>query len=351
MLMIIFDVKTINTTTMKNNIKYISLLIFSCLLLTNSPLLLAKTIKIATISPEGTFWMKQMRAGAKKIKDKTNGRVKFKFYPGGVMGNDESVLRKIRVGQLQGGAVTIGNLAKISPDTTVYGFPLLFSSLQEAAEIRKTTDPILSAQIEKDGFVNFGFAQGGFTYLMSKDPITRAEDLKKHKSWIPENNDVGLAVFRKIGATPVTLSMSDVLTGLQTDLIDTLISSPIGALALQWHTHIQYVTDEPINYLTALMIIDKRVFYKLSDADQKIVREVMSEVYQTIDKQNMTDNMAAREAMINQGVKFVALAEGEKARWLDIRKSVINEMNSKYTYNKAFYDATLVNLPDSLKMH
>jgi len=291
-----------------------------------------------------------MRVGAKEIKKKTQGRVKFKFYPGGVMGNDESVLRKIRVGQLHGGAVTIANLAKITPDSTVYGFPLLFSSLQEAAEIRKTTDPILSAQIEKDGFVNFGFAQGGFTYLMSKDPITRADDLKRHKSWIPEGNDVGLAVFSNIGATPVTLSISDVLTGLQTDLIDTIISSPIGALALQWHTHIKYVTDEPINYLTALLIIDKKVFDKLSEADQKIVREVMTAVYETIDKQNMTDNIAAREAMKNQGIKFISLANGEKERWLGIQKAVIREMNGKYKYNKAFYDATLVNLPDSLKM-
>lgn len=336
---------------MKNLIKKIILALTISLVGLNSPVLVAKTIKIATLSPEGTFWMKQMRAGAKEIKEKTQGRVKFKFYPGGVMGNDENVLRKIRIGQLHGGAITIGNLSQITPDTTVYGFPLLFSTLEEAAEIRKTTDSMLSKQIEEDGFVNFGFAQGGFSYLMSKQPILRSDDLKKSKTWVPENSEVGLSVFRYIGATPVTLPMSDVLTGLQTDLIDTVITSPIGALALQWHSHVKYVTDEPINYLTAMMIVDKKVFAKLSEDDQKIVRDVMGKVYQTIDKQNMVDNIAAREALINQGVKFVKLADGEINKWIDIRKSVIGDMTKQYKYHKDFYEAVLVNMPDSLKVN
>lgn len=311
----------------------------------------AKTIKIATISPEGTFWMEQMRAGADEIEEKTQGRVKFKFYPGGVMGNDDNVLRKIRIGQLHGGAITIGNLSQLTPDTTIYGFPLIFSSLEEAAKIRKTTDPMLSKQIEEDGFVNFGFAQGGFSYLMSKQAIHRADDLKNLKSWVPENSDVGLSVFRHIGATPITLPMSDVLTALQTDLIDTVIISPIGALALQWHTHINYVTDAPINYLVAMMVIDKKEFSTISETDQQIIRDIMTKVYVTIDKQNMVDNIAAREALIKQGVKFIKLDDAEKDKWLDIRKSVISEMTAKYEYHKNFYDAVLVNMPDSLKMH
>jgi len=222
---------------MKNLIKKFVLVLAISFVGFNSPAILAKTIKIATLSPEGTFWMKQMRAGAKEIKKKTQGRVKFKFYPGGVMGNDENVLRKIRIGQLQGGAITIGNLSQSTPDTTIYGLPYLFSSLDDAAEIRKTTDPMLSNIIEENGFVNFGFAQGGFTYLMSKEPIRSLDDLRQRKSWIPGKSDVGLSIYRYVGVSPVSLSLSDVLTGLQTGLIDTVVTSPIGALALQWHNH------------------------------------------------------------------------------------------------------------------
>ena len=317
----------------------------------NSPAILAKTIKIATLSPDGTFWMKQMRAGAKEIKEKTQGRVKFKFYPGGVMGNDENVLRKIRIGQLQGGAITIGNLSQSTPDTTIYGLPYLFSSLDDAAEIRKTTDPMLSKTIEESGFVNFGFAQGGFSYLMSKEPIRSLDDLRQRKSWIPEKSDVGLSVYRYVGVSPISLAMSDVLTGLQTGLIDTVVTSPIGALALQWHTHIKYVTDQPLNYLAAMLIIDKKDFYKLSETDQQIVRDVMGKVYKTIDEQNKVDNIAARQALINQGVKFVQLSDNEKEEWEKIDDFVIKEMIKKYQYSKDLYNAVTVNKSDAPKLN
>ncbi len=336
---------------MKNIVKKFVLVLAISFVGFNSPVLIAKTIKIATLSPEGTFWMKHMRAGAKEIKEKTQGRVKFKFYPGGVMGNDDNVLRKIRIGQLQGGAITIGSLSQSTPDTTIYGLPYLFSSLDDAAEIRKTTDPMLSKIIEENGFVNFGFAQGGFTYLMSKEPIRSLDDLRQRKSWIPEKSEVGLSVYRYVGVSPVSLSLSDVLTGLQTGLIDTVATSPIGALALQWHTHIKYVTDQPLNYLAAMLIIDKKAFYKLSETDQEIVREVMGKVYKKIDQQNKVDNIAARQALINQGVKFIKLSDSEKEEWEKIDDFVIKEMIKKYHYNKALYRAVTVNKSDAPRMN
>ncbi|HEB83291.1 MAG TPA: C4-dicarboxylate ABC transporter [Gammaproteobacteria bacterium] len=299
----------------------------------------AKTIKIATLSPEGTYWMKQMRAGAKEIKEKTGGRVKFKFYPGGVMGNDENVLRKMRVGQLQGGAITIGSLAAAVPDSTIYGLPFLFSSLEQAEKIRKTTDPMLIDEMAKKGYISFGIAQGGFTYLMSVNEIHNFDDLRKQKSWVPENSDVALAVYDYIGITPISLPLSDVLTGLQTGLINTIFTSPIGALALQWHTHINHVVDMPLNYLSATMIIDKKVFDSLSEADQKTVREVMGKVYRNIDSQNKKDNIAAREALIKKGVKFHKLADADRAEWKKAGDVVIEQMRRKYQYTPALYNA------------
>jgi len=335
---------------MNNLFKYITILLTVSLLSLSSPVVLAKTIKIATLSPDGTFWMKQMRAGAKEIKEKTQGRVKFKFYPGGVMGNDENVLRKIRIGQLHGGAVTLGTLSQSTPDTTIYGLPFLFSSLDDAAEIRKTSDLILNKKIEENGFICFGIAQGGFTYLMSKQPINSLDDLRNQKSWVPEKSDVGLSVYRYVDVTPISLPLSDVLTGLQTGLINTITTSPIGALALQWHTHVNYVVDLPLNYLAAMMIVDKKVFKKLSETDQAIVREVMGKVYKKIDEQNRVDNIAARKALTNQGVKFVKLTAEEKENWDKLGDSVINEMIRKYSYSKDLYKAVTVNKPDAPKL-
>jgi len=298
----------------------------------------AVTIKIATLSPDGTFWMKSMREGADEIEQRTSGRVKFKFYPGGVMGNDANVLRKMRIGQLHGGAITIGSISDHAPDVTVYGLPFLFDSLDEAEKIREQSDDMLIQLIEKGGYVSLGIAQGGYSYLMSKQPVNGFADLRQQKSWVPENNDVGLSVFDYIGVSPISLPISDVLTGLQTGLVDNIFASPIGAVALQWHTHVNYVVDLPLNYLTATMVIDKKVFDKIGAEDQKIVREVMRDVYHKIDQQNKADNVAAREALENNGVNFVSLTEDEKQEWYRAAEHVMDHMNKTYKYDPAFYN-------------
>lgn len=297
----------------------------------------AKAIKIATISPDGTLWMNEMRAGAKEIKEKTQGRVVIKYYPGGVMGSDENVLRKMRIGQLQGGAVTSGSLSGIYSDIDIYGLPYLFSTLDQVSHVRKKMDKFLLGQLEKKGFVSFGFAEGGFTYMMSDSSLYTVEDVRNQKVWIPGGNKVGAAVFSSAGVSPVTLPVSDVLTGLQTGLVNTVITSPIGAIALQWHTRVRYVIDVPLTYITAMLVIDKKVFNKIKKEDQKIVREVMNAAFKRIDTANRRDNFAAQEALKKQGIEYISLPKKSLDTWYGIGDKAITKLKKDNSYSPAIY--------------
>ncbi len=86
----------------------------------------AVVLKVATLTPDGSSWMRKMRAGAEEVAQATDQRVRFKFYPGGVMGNDRAVLRKIRAGQLHGGAFSGGTLTGYYSDIQIYSLPLTF---------------------------------------------------------------------------------------------------------------------------------------------------------------------------------------------------------------------------------
>jgi len=265
----------------------------------------AKTFKIATIFPDGTSWMNTVREGAKEISKRTEGRVKFRFYPGGVMGNDATVLRKIRIGQLHGAALTSGGVAKIYPDSQIYNIPFAFSSYAEVDYVRQRMDSRIIDGLKKKGFVSFGLSGGGFAYLMSSSRLDAIGDLKHQKVWSPQGDRISRAAFESIGVTPIPLPLTDVLTGLQTGLINTVGSSPIGAIALQWHTRVKYLTDIPLLYLYATMIVKRKVFERLSPADQKIVAEVMGRTFKKISEKNRQDNAAAREALQNQGISFI----------------------------------------------
>lgn len=296
----------------------------------------ATTFKLATIAPEGTTWMKEMRAGAEQISEKTEGRVKLKFYPGGVMGNYPSVMKKIRLGQLQGGAMTGGELSKIYPAMQVYSLPLVFSNFQEIDYVRPKIDPLLKKGLEEKGFVCLGISEGGFAYLMSNTPVRSIADLQQHKVWVPQDDILSDALFNKMGVTPIPLPLSDVYTGLQTGLIDTVGGTPMGALAFQWHTRLGAITDVPLGYLIGVLIVDKKHFQRLSPSDQQIVREVMNEVFKRMDKLNREDNIKASEALKKQGIKFVYPSKEELATWKSYAAEVIAD-SGKNSVNPEIY--------------
>ena len=275
----------------------------------------AQTIKIATIAPDGTSWMQAMRQGAAEVKKRTDGRVKLRFYPGGVMGDDKSMLRKIRIGQLQGGALSGSGLALISPDANLYGLPYLFRSYAEVDYVRQRMDDYMLQGLLEAGFIGFGLIEGGFAYLLSNTPINTVDELRGRKVWIPEDDKISLAGLQALGVAPVPLPLTDVLTGLQTGLIDTVGNSPSGAIALQWHTKVKYLTDTPLFYIYGALVVQRQAFERLSRQDQAIVREVLNGVFIKLNTQNRLDNQSARRALEKQGIRIIAVNPKQQAAW------------------------------------
>lgn len=286
----------------------------------------AKTLKIATLAPAGTAWMKEMKAGAKLINQRTEGRVKLKFYPGGVMGNDQSVHRKIKIGQLHGGAFTPGGLGWVESSIQALGMPMMFKSLDEVDYVRARMDSVIKQRMEDKGFVILGISEGGFVRILSKQPMQDLESIRNSKVWMPEGDAIGQTVFKALGITPISLPISDVFTGLQTGLIETVAVNPTSAIAFQWHTSTTFMTDVPVSYLIGVLAVQQKAFSKLTAEDQEIVRQEMGKVFERMDKINRADDRAAQAALSNQGITFVKPRAGEVERWRQIAEQAVDDM-------------------------
>jgi TRAP-type C4-dicarboxylate transport system substrate-binding protein len=298
----------------------------------------AEIFKIATIAPDSTIWMKQMRNGAEQIEQRTGGRVKLKFYPGGVMGNDRAVLRKLRIGQLQGGAVTTGTLAEVFPDAQIYNLPLEFNTIEEVAYVRRHMDSAIAQGLEQKGLVLLGMSNGGFAYIAGRNSIQNVEKLKEQRVWLPQGDVVGEAMFVAAGVSPVPLALPDVYTALQTGLLDTVIANPSSIIAFQWHTKVRYLTDVPMLFLVGALVVDKKTFGSISAEDQFAMRDVMHNIFAQLDELNHKDNIAAREALAANGVKFVPATDGERSRWNEFADKAVKKMLADGRYTKDFLD-------------
>jgi TRAP-type C4-dicarboxylate transport system substrate-binding protein len=265
----------------------------------------AFTFKIATLSPDGSVWMEKMREGASEIETKTSKRVSFKFYPGGVMGDDASVLKKMRFNQLNGAAITSGGLSSTYPDIQLYNLVLKFNSLAEVDYIRQKMDGKIMAGLNQKGITALGFAELGLSYLMSTQPIRNLADMKGQKAWSPDNNKLVFNAQKALGVSPIPLAMGDVLMGLQTGMINVVAGSPVGALALQWQTKIKYVNKLPMSYVFGVLAVNKKDFDKLSKEDQAVVSQVMAKALGEINQHSRDDNAKASETLKAQGVEFI----------------------------------------------
>ena len=287
----------------------------------------AATIKIATVVPDGTAWMREMRSAGDAIKTRTEGRVEIKYYPGGVMGDSATVLRKIKIGQLQGGAFTGSEASIIVKDAQIFSLPFMFRNEDEIAKVRAKLDPLLKQEFAAQGYSLLGISGGGFAYLMSTRDLKTRDDLKAAKVWVPQGDKIAELAFKAGGVTPIPLPLSDVYTGLQTGLIDTAANTPSGAIAFQWHTKLKHMVDLPLTYVVGELVVDKKAFDALDAADRKTAADEFAAGFARLETINRSDNAAARDALKHQGISIDPVGAADRASWEAIGSEVFKQLS------------------------
>ena len=272
-----------------------------------------EVFKIATISPDGLGWMSKFRVGLERIEAETNKRVTFKIYPGGVQGDDATVLRKMRIRQLNGGVFAAGSLTRFFPDLQVYNLPLQFRSYEEVDFVRARMDSYISDGLQKAGIKTFAFTETGFAYLLANEPVSSLADLRKLKAWIPDNDPIAAELIKSFDVSPIPLNITDVLPALQTGMINAVVGPPSVILALQWHNHLTHLMNLPLVYIYSMLAMDMKVYSKASSTDQDTVVKILDEVFELVGRETRSDNERALQALKKIGITFVEPTN--KAEW------------------------------------
>jgi TRAP-type C4-dicarboxylate transport system substrate-binding protein len=272
-------------------------------------------IKMATIAPRGSYLMEMMDKMDAEIRQKTNNEVGIKLYYGGVQGDEKDVLRKIRLGQLHGGTFTGSGLGRIVSSVRVSEVPYLFMNYDEVEYVRKALRPEMEKLFEEQGFVVLGWNEIGFVYNFSKVPITSIEIARAQKWWMWEGDELSKAMFDAYGITPVPLSFTDVMTSLNTKLIDTASITPYGAVAYHWFEKFQYMTEYPTTNVQGATIVTKSIWDKVSPDNQKKIMEICQPYFDDLSLHARDQDKKSVEVLKKAGVQIVAFdPEKDKER-------------------------------------
>ena len=312
-------------------IKIVELSLISLMLLVSTTAGAAESIeiKMATLAPEGSSWMKTFEAINAEVSKKTNAEVSFKFYPGGVLGDEKDMLRKLYIGQINGAALTSAGLSAIFGEMDVFQIPFLFQSYGEVDFVIKEMDGFFREGLEKHGYVLLGWSEGGFVRLLSTTPIATLDDLRKAKVWTWAGSPMTKAIFDQAGISAIPLSIPDVLVGLQTGLVDVVYAPPTGAISLQWFTKIKYMTDVNLTYLIGGVVIRKDIFEKISPANRQILMDTCNRQMVQMKTIIRKENQEAIQIMVKQGIKIIHPTPEQVADFISVSEKAMQKIEGK----------------------
>ncbi|MDD5225517.1 MAG: TRAP transporter substrate-binding protein DctP [bacterium] len=268
-------------------------------------------IKWGTIAPENTNWGDVINKASREIENQTNGRVKWVWYFGAVMGDELDMIRKMRINQLQGLALLSVGLSKLAPEMIAFSLPDLFHSYEEVDCVFERSWPLVEKIMAARGFVIFGRADVGFTVLFSKNDLRTVEDFRKARFWTWEGLEVDKAVAGLFGVENlISLALPEVLTALQTGMVDTVYGTYYTDIALQWNTQVKYMSDPSKfagAYAPAMLVLKKNLYDSMPPDLQKIIRETTAGLFPPLRKQLRQDEDNAKRSLLKRGIKMMEI--------------------------------------------
>jgi TRAP-type C4-dicarboxylate transport system substrate-binding protein len=260
-------------------------------------------IKLATLVPEGSVWDKSMRDMGAQWTSGTQGRVVLRVYPGGVAGDEPDLVRKMRIGQLQAAAVTTAGLANIDPAFNVFNIPMFFTSYPELYATLDKLTPLLKQRLEAKGFVLLAWGHGGWVYFFTKQPVASAEGLRKTKMFVWAGDDQMVALWRELGFQPVPLAATDIMTGLQTGMIDAYPTTPLLGLTLQWYRNTPNLVGMGLAPLVGGLIMTKQAWTKIAEPDRARILESCRRLEHRLEVEVPRQDTSAVAEMKKRGLK------------------------------------------------
>lgn len=299
-------------------------------------------LRIATLAPAGSPWMQVLDKGAAEIKTKTAGRVTMKYFEGGQQGDEKDFVRKIKLGQLDGAAVTAVGLAMIDESIRVLELPMLFQTSEEVDYVADKMWPYFQKKFEKKGFKLNDRGEVGWIHLFSKAKVETIADLKGQKLWQWSDDKLSGAIIKKLGLRGVPLGVPEVDASLTGGKINACFTSPVAAVALQWYSKVKYISSAPLTFAIAATVLSMDSLKKLSAQDQKTVEGISKASSQKLRKVIRKANKDAKSTMIRKGITVVQtpaatvdqLASAAQEVWKELAGSVYSkeelEMALKY---------------------
>jgi TRAP-type C4-dicarboxylate transport system substrate-binding protein len=275
----------------------------------------AQVIKLGSLAPEGSPWDKALRRIAADWNTVSNGRLKVRVFAGGIAGDEPDMVRKIRINQLQAAAITGVGLGSIVEDIYAVQLPLLIRTTEEMEYVMAEMEPTLNKMLQEKGFKMVAWFLAGWAHLFSKTPAVTPGEVKRLKLQVDYSAPTIIQAWKELGFRMVPVASTEVLTALQSDMLEAFLLTPLTAAAVQWFGLAKNMMDLPIAPMIGGIIISERVWNSIPD---DLKPELLSIVEQHLDALSRETTVLEEKAvaiMLENGLQIHQVSPQAEAEW------------------------------------
>lgn len=288
------------------------------------------TIKMATLAPQGSEWHRILQEMGAEWQKASNGRIAFRLYPGGVAGDDLDLVRKMRLGTLDAGLLTLTGISAIDRGILSLEIPLAYADSNELECVLEQVSPQLEQQIEAKGFVVLGWSEGGWAYFFTKTPVRTPDDMKKMKMFVWAGDDEYTELWKTAGFNPVPLPSTEISTALQTGLVNAVTSNFQGVLLLQWYKQVKYMTQMKWAQILGGIVITKASWNKIPAELRPAIKESALKACKRLRDFARQSDQKDLEVLKKHGLQVVTVDDGVLSEWRKLIDGVIPKVRGSY---------------------
>lgn len=278
-------------------------------------------IKLGTLAPDGSAWHDILLRMGQRWKAESKGEVQLKVYPGGVAGDEFDMVRKMRIGQLHGATITGLGLAQISRANMALQVPMMFRSWAQLDYVRDRIGPKIAAEMNTLGFVVLAWGDAGWVHNFSKVRAQTPDDYRKLKLFVRAGDPATVALWRASGFDVVPLSPSDVLSALQTGMIDAFGTTPLFGLSSQWFGLAKYMVRVNWSPLNGGTVVSRAQWERIDPALRPALVQIAAEEGAAMRTDVRALNEKAVKAMRDRGLEVIDPSAEVIAQWRSLAES------------------------------
>jgi TRAP-type transport system periplasmic protein len=302
-------------------------------------------LKVGSVTPKGSPWDNALRQLAADWNEITDGQVQMRIFSGGVAGEEADVIRKMRFNSLQGAVLTTYGLNQIYQDTFALSLPFLMTSDEEFEYVFNQIEEYLRENIESQGFKVITWTNVGWVYIFAKEKVASPSDLRRINLATTDSDKAIAQALKASNFNAIPVGLSEVLTGLNSGMIDACYTVKMGAAAYQWFGIANHMTDLPMAPVLAAIVVSDRAWRGVPDRYKEEMLEAADDVSRTLATETAKLEKEAMDIMLENGLIVHDVPPETEKQWrTEFEKAV--DMIKGQTFSEEVYNRIRKHIDD-----